>query len=490
MTTPTASLGKTAPRTTIILSIAAMAAVGGFLFGYDTGVIAGAQGLLKKQFDLTDLWIEVITSAVLIGATVGALTAGKIADRIGRRSANMVAGGVFALSALVLAFAPNPEMLIAGRVLIGFGVGLASVVGPLYISETAPPNRRGAMVSFFQFAIVTGILSAYVVDMLLMPAQNATAPLDHVGWRQMFGIGAIPGVLLTIGFIWMPRSPRWLVMKGRLSEAQTVLEKTLGHDAAADHLGTIKGELKQGDVTRGKVRLRDIKGIKLAMTVAIGLAVLQQVTGINTVIYYGPEVFKQAGFTSNTAQLGAQVGLGVVNLLFTIVAILLIDKVGRRALLLWGSGIMALSLISLSIGFLLIPEGDPGGLTPAGILVLVSTGTYIAAFAASMGPLVWTVISEIFPNTVRDRCVSIATSCNWIANFLVALTFLSLLSWIGSTATFLVYAGLAVFTFFWMFAILPETKGYTLEEIEANLARGGRKQWLPPRGDSPSIAAD
>ena len=487
MPTVTKPLGPASSRRTIMLAIAAMAAVGGFLFGYDTGVIAGAQALIKKEFALTDLWIEVITSSVLIGATIGALTAGKIADRIGRRSANMVAGVIFAISALVLAFAPTPEILVVGRVLVGFGVGLASVVGPLYISETSPPKQRGAMVSFFQFAIVTGILGAYVIDMSFTPPADAEAPLNHEGWRQMFGFGAIPGVLLTVGFIWMPRSPRWLVMKGRFDEAETVLARTIGADAAAKQLATIKGELHEKGACTKKVRLRDVKGIRLALTVAIGLAVLQQVTGINTVIYYGPEVFRQAGFESSAAQLGAQVGLGVVNLLFTVVAILLIDKVGRRPLLLWGSAIMALSLVSLAIGFLLIPEDHTGGITNAGILVLISTGTFIAAFAASMGPLVWTVISEIFPTAVRDRCVSIASGCNWIANFVVAMTFLSLLSAIGSTATFLVYAGLAIFTFFWMFAILPETKGYTLEEIEANLARGGRKNWLPPSGEDTSI---
>jgi SP family galactose:H+ symporter-like MFS transporter len=486
MPTVTKPLGPASSRRTIMLAIAAMAAVGGFLFGYDTGVIAGAQALIKKEFALTDLWIEVITSSVLIGATIGALTAGKIADRIGRRSANMVAGIIFAVSAVILALAPTPEILIAGRVLIGFGVGLASVVGPLYIAETAPPKQRGAMVSFFQFAIVTGILGAYVIDMSFSPPADAEAPLNHEGWRQMFGFGAIPGVLLTVGFIWMPRSPRWLVMKGRFDEAETVLARTIGADAAAKQLASIKGELHEKGACTKKVRLRDVKGIRLALTVAIGLAVLQQVTGINTVIYYGPEVFKQAGFTSTAAQLGAQIGLGVVNLLFTFVAIALIDRVGRRPLLLWGSAIMALSLLSLSIGFMLIPK-DSTGITPAGILVLVSTGTFIAAFAASMGPLVWTVISEIFPTAVRDRCVSIATGCNWIANFIVALTFLSLLSWIGSTATFLVYGGLAIFTFFWMFAILPETKGYTLEEIEANLARGGRKNWLPPSSEDSSV---
>ena len=483
-TTPGTITSPPTPKFLIILAISMMAAVGGFLFGYDTGVIAGAHDLMAKEWGLSTWMTEFITSGVLVGAIIGALSGGKIADLFGRRKANMIAGAIFFVAAISLALSPSPWWCCFNRVFIGLGVGLASAVGPLYISETSPPKYRGAMISLFQMAIVIGILVAYLVDLAFTPAADAVAPADHKGWRWMFAIGGIPGILLFLGFIFVPASPRWLVMRGRHEEASKVLHQTLPHDDAKEQLELILADVKRASVSSKKVSLLNVKGGKLALHIAIGLAVLQQITGINAVIYYGVDIFKAAGFESSGAQIGAQVGLGVVNLLFTVVAILFIDKLGRRPLLLIGSAVMTLSLAALAIGFLLMPKTAPGAehhVTGLSILVLVALSTYIAAFAASLGPLVWTMIAEIFPNEVRGKGVSIASGSNWIANLAIGLTFLTMIQGLSAQSTFFIFAGLGLFTFFWILIVVPETKGYTLEEIEANLARGGRRKWLPPK---------
>ena len=475
------------PKFIVILAISMMAAVGGFLFGYDTGVIAGAHELIAKEWKLDGTWgvfmIEVITSAVLVGAAIGALSGGKIADLFGRRRANMLAGVIFLVAAISLALSPSPAWIIFNRVFIGLGVGLASAVGPLYISETSPPKYRGAMISLFQMAIVIGILVAYLVDLAFTPPADAVPPADHEGWRWMFAIGGIPGILLFLGFIFLPASPRWLVMRGRHEEASKVLHQTLPHDEAEKQLKLILADVKAQSVKSTKVTMTNVKGAKFALHVAIGLAVLQQITGINAVIYYGVDIFQEAGFKSGAAQVGAQAGLGVVNLLFTGVAILFIDKLGRRPLLLAGSAVMTLCLATLAVGFWFMSSEAPSEsneVTGLSILILIALAGYIAAFAASLGPLVWTMIAEIFPNEIRGKGVSIASGSNWIANLAVSLTFLTMIKDLNPQITFVIFTALSLFTLIWIYIVVPETKGYTLEEIESNLGRGGRKNWLPP----------
>ena len=481
------------PKFIIILAISMMAAVGGFLFGYDTGVIAGAHKLMALEWNLTgssgDLMISIITSGVLLGAAIGAVSGGKIADLFGRRKANMIAGAIFFVAAITLAFSPSPWWCCINRVFIGLGVGLASAVGPLYISETSPPKYRGAMISLFQMAIVIGILVAYLVDLAFTPSADAVAPANHEGWRWMFALGGLPGILLFLGFIFLPASPRWLVMRGRHEEASKVLHQTLPHAEAKEQLELILADVKRASVSSKKVSLLSVKGGKLALHVAIGLAVLQQITGINAVIYYGTDIFNRAGFESGAADIAMQVGVvGVVNLLFTFVAIFFIDKIGRRPLLLIGSAVMTLSLATLAVGFMFLPEtteGAKGSTSWLSIVVVIAIATYIAGFAASLGPLAWTMIAEIFPNEVRGKGVSIASGSNWIANLLVAVTTLWMFKDVSAWGTFLIFTGLGLFTFFWILVVVPETKGYTLEEIEANLARGGRRKWLPPKSRRP-----
>ena len=506
-----------------------MAAVGGFLFGYDIGVISGALLSIEREFQTSDFVAELITAGVLVGAMIGASLGGVLADRLGRRRSNMAAGIVFAVGAVFLGFVPDTDWLIAGRVLIGIGVGIASVVGPLYISETSPAEKRGGRVSLFQFAIVFGILAAYVVDAFFTGVPD--------GWRWMFALGGLPGILLFVGFLGMPASPRWLVMKQRTDEAETVLRSLIPADRVADAISRIKQDVDRA-ASGGRVRLADVPGIRLALTVALGLAALQQFVGINTILFYAPILFHHAGFKTDSAALAATVGLGLVNLLATLVALRYADRAGRRPLLLWGTAGMTISLAAIAIGFAVMGDADAStsiskaphtGHTPAAanhhltsseastspsatataattatndgisgtpvtsgstetgdtisflaIVILVFTALFVACFAFSLGPITWTMISEIFPNEVRDRCVSLAASLNWGSNFVISLTFLSLLDFLGPAMTFSVYGLIGFLGLIWIWRVIPETKGYTLEEIEENLARGNRTNWLPP----------
>ncbi len=516
--------GHEGPSRLISFGACFMAAVGGFLFGYDIGVISGALLSIEHEFQTSDFVAELITAGVLVGAMIGAGLGGILADRMGRRRSNMVAGIVFAVGAVFLGFVPDTDWLIAGRVLIGVGVGIASVVGPLYISETSPAEKRGGRVSLFQFAIVFGILAAYVVDAFFTGVPD--------GWRWMFALGGIPGVLLFVGFIGMPASPRWLVMQRRTDEAAKVLRSLMPADRVDEELGRIKQDVDLS-TSGGRVRLADVPGIRLALTVALGLAILQQFIGINTILFYAPILFHHAGFKTDSAALAATVGLGLVNLLATLVALRFADRAGRRPLLLWGTAGMTASLAVIAIGFAFMGDADPStsvskaphtGHTPAAanhhlasidtsdtsvaptatpadgdstkaggtdsvetisflaIVILVFTATFVACFAFSLGPITWTMISEIFPNEVRDRCVSMAAGVNWGSNFVISLTFLSLLDFLGPAMTFSVYGLIGFVGLLWVWRVIPETKGYTLEEIEENLARGGRTTWLPPAG--------
>ena len=523
------------PSRLITFGACFMAAVGGFLFGYDIGVISGALLSIEREFQTSDFVAELITAGVLVGAMIGAGLGGVLADRLGRRRSNMVAGVVFAVGAVFLGFVPDTDWLIAGRILIGVGVGIASVVGPLYISETSPAEKRGGRVSLFQFAIVFGILAAYVVDAFFTGVPD--------GWRWMFALGGIPGVLLFIGFIGMPASPRWLVMRNRTDEAEQVLRTLLPADRVEKAIGRIKQDVERA-ASGAKVKLADVPGIRLALTVAVGLAILQQFIGINTILFYAPILFHHAGFKTDSAALAATVGLGLVNLLATLVALRFADRAGRRPLLLWGTAGMTVSLAAIAIGFAVMGDADAStsiskaphtGHTPAAanhhltssetstnpsatanatndgtsgtpvtsgstetgdaisflaIVILVFTALFVACFAFSLGPITWTMISEIFPNEVRDRCVSLAASVNWGSNFVISLTFLSLLDFLGPAMTFSVYGLIGFVGLIWIWRVIPETKGYTLEEIEENLARGNRTKWLPPAAVASPVAPE
>jgi MFS transporter, SP family, galactose:H+ symporter len=446
----------TKPRSPAFVELTAgIAALAGLLFGFDTGIISGAILFIKNEFQLAPLTEEFLVSAALIGAVCGCVFSGRVTDAIGRRSTILITAGVFSVGSIVSAIAPNVGLLIVGRLAVGLAIGVASYTAPLYIGEIAPPNLRGGLVTLNQLAITVGILLSYVVDALFA---------SHQSWRWMLASGVLPAIALELGVVFLPESPRWLFLHGFGDRATETLARIR---ATEDNQAEINDILEHAQTGRGK-----IGDLLRPMTVRViflgaGLAVIQQVTGINTVIYYAPTIFQAAGFQSAQASITATAGVGLVNVIMTIVSIPLVDRLGRRPLLLTSLAGMLISLVSLAVGFAL--GGPP--LKWIGVLSLV---VYIASFAIGLGPVFWLLISEIFPLNIRGQAASIATTANWLSNFFVSLTFLSLLEGLGSVWTFLLYAALSAAGLWYCFALVPETKGVPLEQIERNL-RSGRK---------------
>ena len=440
--------------------VGAVTFLAGLLFGYDQGVISGALPLLQVDLDLSTLESEIVTSWVTLGALFGALVAGGTADRIGRRYTAVVAGVLFAIGALVEAVAPDAGMLTLGRVITGLGVGFASVVAPLYAAEMAPKALRGRFVSTYQLAITVGILLAYLAD-------DALTPSDR--WRTMFALAVIPGVALAIGFLVMPESARWLLKMGRRDDARASLVKVDGPDVADAELATLEADLeveaREGVAGWGEVFS---PGLRRALWVGIGLAVFQQVTGINAIIYYANEIFAEAGFTTAEQQAKATLyAVGATNVLATFVAVAWVDRFGRRPLLFTGLVGMAVSLAAVGLSFAAL-ENQPDGeaTTVGGIVTVLALVVFIASFAFSMGPIVWTLISEIYPNRVRGRAIAVATAVNWFAAFIVAQFFLSIVDAIGESTTFFIFSAFCVITYVFVWRYVPETKGRSLEEIQ------------------------
>lgn len=463
MTTGAVAVEGVSPRkrlTAWTLGVLGVTFLAGLLFGYDQGVISGALPILSSDLGLSTLQSEVITSWVTLGALVGALIAGAVADRAGRRRAAMVAGVLFTLGAILEAAAPGANVLTVGRLVTGFGVGFASVVAPLYAAEMSPKRLRGRFVSSYQLAITVGIFVAYLVD---------DALTGEGRWRAMFALAVIPGVLLVIGFMIVPESARWLLKVGRRDEAREALAK-LDPDVADQQLADVEADLEreaaEGQATWGEVFS---KGLRKPLSIGIGLAVFQQVTGINAIIYYANEIFARAGFTTAEQQSKATLyAVGLVNVLATLIAIAWIDRLGRRPLLFAGLTGMAVSLAMVGIsfaGFSNTPTG-PTSVTVGGVITLVALVIFIASFAFSLGPITWTMIAEIFPNRVRGKAVSLATAVNWAAAFLVTQFFLSIVNAIGEATTFFVFSALCVIAFVWAYFRVPETRGRSLEEIQ------------------------
>ena len=433
----------------------------GLLFGYDQGVISGALPLLKEDLDLSTFESEIITSWVTLGALFGALVAGGTADKIGRRWTAVSAGVLFAAGALIEAVSPGAGLLTAGRVVTGLGVGFASVVAPLYAAEMAPKRLRGRFVSSYQLAITVGIFLAYLAD-------DALTGSDR--WRLMFGLAVIPGVALVIGFLVMPESARWLLKMGRRDDAQASLVKVDGPEVADAALATLEADLeaeaREGEASWGEVFSPTLRR---ALWVGVGLAILQQVTGINAIIYYANEIFAEAGFTTAEQQAKATLyAVGAVNVLATLIAVAWVDRFGRRPLLLSGTIGMGVSLTAVGLSFAAL-ENQPEGATSTtvgGIVTVIALVVFIASFAFSLGPIVWTIISEIYPNRVRGRAMAVATAVNWFAAFIVAQFFLSLVDAIGESTTFFMFSALCIVTYAFVHRWVPETKGKSLEEIQ------------------------
>lgn len=444
----------------------------GVLFGYDQGVISGALGFMAADLNLGTTMQEVVTSWVTLGALAGALLAGGLADRLGRKKTMVVGGVLFAVGALGESVAQGSTIMVLSRFVVGFGVGVASVAGPLYAAEMAPSSARGRYVSSYQLAITIGILLADITDALLTSGGH---------WRVMLGLSIVPGVLLVLIAFVMPDTPRWYLSVGRRADAKACLAKTLGGPDLDGRLDTMERDL----AASAGVRWGDVFAptLRRALWVGIGLAVFQQVTGINAVIYYSDKIFDSAGFTNPHQQTVATiVSVGVVNVLATLIALAWIDKVGRKPLLYAGLVGMTVALTAIAAAFAILDRNPTSGGGPSvtGMVTLIAMMVYIASFAFSLGPVVWTLIAEIYPNRIRGKAMAVATAVNWGAAFIVSASFLSIIDVIGEPATFLLFAVLCVVTLFWVKAKVPETRGKTLEQIQTAWAEHDKERQTPP----------
>ncbi len=432
-----------------MLLVASIAALGGLLFGYDTGVISGAILFITKDFGLATRLQAFTISVVLIGCMAGAVVAGGAADRIGRRTTLMAAGVTFFVGAIVSALTPNETILLVGRFIVGLGIGFSSVVAPLYISEVAPASTRGALVSLYQFAITIGILAAYLIDYALAAGGQ---------WRWMLGLAVVPSLILIGGMLAMPESPRYLFKVVLNVRARAVLQRI--YDDADESAREEQSIFESLRIKSAGLRAFKQPAIGLALFIGVSLAVLQQITGINTVIYYGPQIFQMAGIASASASIFAQTLVGAVNCAMTLVAIFFVDRLGRKPLLYVGLSGMFVALAVLSYSF-----ARPSLSGSLGTIALTSMMVYVGCFAFSFGPILWLLLSEIFPLPVRGLGMSLSTLANWIGNFLVSQFFLTMVERLGRPVTFGIYALLCILTILFVRSMVPETKRELLEEI-------------------------
>ncbi|HVT94903.1 MAG TPA: sugar porter family MFS transporter [Bryobacteraceae bacterium] len=424
--------------------IASVAALGGLLFGFDTAIINGAIVFLRRQFVWSDFETEIAASSLLVGCVAGAGFAGALSDRYGRRRMLLAAAGIFALSSVAAALPNSLAEFAAARTIAGAAIGVASMLAPLYIAEVSPESIRGRLVSLNQLAIMLGILLSYVAGWLL-------AGLGDASWRWMFASAAAPSLLFFAALFTVPESPRWLVAVNREADARGILSRL---NQPASRVDTIREAIAE----EKDVNLRD-RSLRKPLLIGVALAILQQVTGINTILYYGSIIFtEQAGALSASSALWANVIIGVVNLLCTVIALAVIDRIGRKALLMFASAGMGVSLTLL--GVLLSMPGMASGL----ILTLVLC--YVGCFSVGLGPGVWVVISELFPTRVRGRAMSVATISLWMACLAITSSFLSVVRAISIVGAFGTYAALCLLTFLFVWRCVPETKGRSLEEIE------------------------
>lgn len=430
-----------------------VAAVGGLLFGYDTAVVAGAIGFIQKRYDLSAAMMGWVASCALIGCIAGAMFAGKLSDRIGRKKVLILSAILFAVSSLGILLPMSLDWFIFFRLIGGLGIGVASILSPMYISEIAPANIRGQLVSINQLGIVTGILLIYFVNATIAGWYDEAWNVS-TGWRWMFGSGVIPSIIFLILLFFVPESPRWLAQKQLWDDAGFVLSKINGSQKAKNELDNIKQSLHTDTGSFADILK---PGVRKALFIGVILCIFSQVTGINAIMYYAPEIFKATGDASGSA-LMQTVLVGIINLLFTFVAIKFVDKWGRRTLLLIGAGGMAVCLAIIGSAFYF-------GFAQ-GYLVLIAILAYIAFFAISLGPLAFVVISEIFSNRNRGIAMSVCIFFLWAAVYAVSQTFPMLLDSIGTAFTFWIYMIMAAIAFVFILKMIPETKGKSLEEIE------------------------
>ena len=440
--------------------VAIIASLGGLLSGYDTGVISGALLFINETWDLTDYMQGILVSSVLIGAVIGAATNGILADIFGRKKIIMATAIIFIVGSVLCALAPNIIVLIISRILVGLAVGIVNFVVPLYLSEVSPKHLRGTLVSLYQWAITAGILFSYMI--------NSAFAQAVFNWRWMLFAGVFPGTILLVGMMFLGDTPRWLLSKNREDEARKVLQKIEPDVDLDEEVNHIKATLNQesDDTKSKKIVLK--KWMIMPAIVGLGIMFAQICTGINTIIYYAPTIFKIAGFDSNLNAIYATTGIGVVNFLMTIVAIYFTDRLGRKPLLYIGLTGVMLSLLSLGCAF---QFEDVLGANLKWVAV-GSLVTYIICFAMSLGPVGWIIVSEVFPLKIRGWAMSMCTVANFAFNFFVVSSFPIMINRVGGAITFWMFAAVSFLCILFVYVFVPETKGISLEQIESNWIKG------------------
>ncbi|WP_052229916.1 sugar porter family MFS transporter [Streptomyces sp. CT34] len=442
-----------------IVGIAAIAALGGALFGYDTGVVSGALPFMERHFGLTSLGEGIITSALLIGAAFGSLAGGRMSDALGRRNSLLWAGAVFIGGALAVALAPTVPFMAVARFVLGLAVGSASVITPLYLSEIAPPHIRGRLVSFNSLMIVSGQLLAYLINAVLAHWE---------AWRWMLGLAALPAVALFLGVLFLPDTPRWYISRGRQAEAAEVLRRTLPADDVPAELRRIDhARSLEADAQRGAWRELRTPWVRRLLLVGVGLAIVQQITGVNAVIYFAPKILATTGLGTNAA-ITATIAVGAISVIATAIGMSLIDRVGRRPMLLAGLSGMALSLGLLGAAFHL-PHS-----TAVSCLVLALMVLYMGFMQATLNTGVWLLLAEMFPLKVRGLAMGAAVFVMWLVNFGVALAFPVLLDAVGAGITFWLFGLMCVLSLLFCKRYAPETKGLALEDLEQELRKAAQ----------------
>lgn len=444
--------------------LALIAALGGFLFGYDTAIISGTIGLVKTQFNLSTLMEGWYVSSALIGTILGVSMAGILSDKYGRKNILIMSGIFFALSAIGCAISGSFNGLIIYRIFGGTGVGIASMLSPLYISEIAPAKNRGRLVALYQLAITLGILIAYFANAYLLGISNSESLANTTGltnkifvsevWRAMLGSETLPAIIFLFLLFIIPKSPRWLTMKGKKEQAKSILLRFVGEQEANDEIQQVETILSKES---GGIKMVFSGPFKLAMIIGISLAVLSQISGINAIIYYGPKILEEGGLQLGEA-LGGQVVIGIVNVLFTFIALWKIDALGRKPLLVFG--IIGIMISLIIVGLLFYFEVNNTYLLMTFIL------TFIACFAFSFGPVLWVLLSEIYPLKIRGAAMSVATMAVWVGNTFVGQMTPWFLENLKPHGTFWFFAACMVPAIYLAVKVLPETKGKTLEEIE------------------------
>nr|AEX55225.1 sugar transporter [Allium sativum] len=468
---------RTKKNTRFASACALLASMTSILLGYDIGVMSGAALFIKDDLNVSDTQIEILLGILNLYSLLGSFAAGRTSDWIGRRYTIVFAAVIFFVGAIMMGLSPNYAFLMVGRFVAGIGVGYALMIAPVYTAEVSPASSRGFLTSFPEMFINLGILLGYVSNFAFKGLPR------HYGWRVMLGIGAIPSVFLAVGVLGMPESPRWLVMQGRLADAKKVLDRTSDSpEEAAARLAEIKEaaqisvecnedvvdvpKRRKGDGVWRELLLHPSPGVLKILITAVGMHFFQQASGIDSVVLYSPRVFKKAGITSENALLGATVAVGFTKTIFILVATVLLDRVGRRPLLLTGTAGMILSLASLGFGLTVVDRHPNERLEWAIVVCIASILIYVAFFSIGLGPITWVYTSEVFPLRLRAQGAAIGVAVNRTTSGVLTMTFISLYKAITIGGAFFLYGGVALIAWIFFFTYLPETRGKTLEEME------------------------